>query len=610
MVIAPFASFVLALSSVRTRRSASAMAMFGTVVTLLLTLLVAYGIAKRSTPFLATYKYFAMSVAFNGPQNFQTFLIDLVMQVDRVTVVAILALEVCFIAVIGWHRWMGRSETGAARFHAVLSLLLFASIGILVSTDLTELLAFWLLAGALTYILLTHRWGVDVAAYRARIALALPFLTDLCFLFGLGWFYARYGTVHLVNLLSILHTNPGWTVRSIVLGSALLFVGVAGRLALWPFTSWLTRTAVTAPPAASALTQAAWSITGIVVLYRLTPIFLGSNSRTVQAMVIGCAVAAIAAAVLSLFGNEPRRVITLAGSAATAVGAAVVLNGIYESKVAYVAGVAAVLAMAPARAAAVLAISAIAGAMRTDDLTEMGEAWRRIRASSLALLLSAFVLGLAAAVALGLGFSTRSRIGWALGDALFLLAIGAVRLFAGASFGPLRRRRGFDPERMREPQGATGFPYWLIFAAAVFGAAPLVVRYLDFLDASKHPNPNVEGLLLWGAVAVIAVAVGAVTYWRSKDGVLLLSGFAGDRLARLGAGSYALLDRFLVLPTGELARRLGGWVPETEGVLGRIAAATGQLAVASGRAPAIPIVVAIAIVLAVVFAIAAPGLVR
>ena len=586
------------------------MAMFGTVVTFLLTLLVAWGLTKKSTPFLATYKYFAMSVAFNGPQNFQTFLIDLVMQVDRVAVIAILTLEVCFIAVIGWHQWMGRSETGAARFHAVLSLLLFASIGILVSTDLAELLAFWLLAGALTYILLTHRWGVDVAAYRARIALALPFLTDLCFLIGLGWFYSRYGTVHLVNLLSILHTNPGWTVRSIVLGSALLFVGVAGRLALWPFTSWLTRTAVTAPPAAAAITQAAWSITGIVVLYRLTPIFVGSNSRTVQAMVIGCAVAAIAAGALTLFGNEPRRIITLAGSAATAVGAAVVLNGIYTSKVAFVAGVAAVLAIAPARAAALLAVSAISGAMRTDDLTEMGEAWRRVRASSLALLLSALVLGLAAATALGLGFSTRSRISWALGDALFLLAVGSVRLFAGASFGPLRRRRGFDPERMREPAGATGFPFWLIFAGAVLGAAALVARYLDFLDASKHPNPNVDGLVLWGAIAVVGVVVCSLTYWRGKDGALVLSGIAGEQLARLGAGSYALIDRFLVLPSGEIARRLGGWVPETEGVLGRVAAATGQLAVASGRAPALPILLAIAIVLAVVFALAAPGLVR
>jgi uncharacterized membrane protein len=42
-------SFLLALSSIRTRRSASAMAMFGTVVTLLLTLLVAWGLTKKGS---------------------------------------------------------------------------------------------------------------------------------------------------------------------------------------------------------------------------------------------------------------------------------------------------------------------------------------------------------------------------------------------------------------------------------------------------------------------------------------------------------------------------------------------------------------------------------
>jgi len=65
LLIAPFASFLLALSSVRTRRSASAMAMFGTVVSLLLTLLVAWGLARRSTPYVASYQYINMSVAFS-----------------------------------------------------------------------------------------------------------------------------------------------------------------------------------------------------------------------------------------------------------------------------------------------------------------------------------------------------------------------------------------------------------------------------------------------------------------------------------------------------------------------------------------------------------------
>src|SRR5258708_19662728 len=125
---------------------------------------------------------------------------------------------------------------------------------------------------------------MDEAALRARVALALPFITDLSLLCGVAWLYARYGVNNLTTLLPILHTNPGWTVRSLVVASILLFVGVAGRMALWPLQSWVTRTAVTAPPAASAVTQAVWSVVAIVVLYRLMPIFLASNSQTLKAL--------------------------------------------------------------------------------------------------------------------------------------------------------------------------------------------------------------------------------------------------------------------------------------------------------------------------------------
>jgi NADH:ubiquinone oxidoreductase subunit 5 (subunit L)/multisubunit Na+/H+ antiporter MnhA subunit len=611
LVIVPLAAFLLALSSVRTRRSASATAMLGSVTTLLLTILVAFGLAKRSTAYTADFKWFSMPIAFNGPTNFQTFTMDLVFRVDHLTVVALLVLEVIFIVAIGWHLLMGRTEPGAARFYAVLTLLLFACAGILVSTDLAELFAFWAMAGAITYLLLTHRWGVDEPALRARVALALPFLTDLCLLCGVGWFYARYGVNNLATLVPILHTNPGWTVRSIVVGSALLFVGVAGRLALWPFTTWITRTGVTAPAAAWAVAQAAWSIVAVVVLYRLTPFFVASNAQTMQVMLVVCAASAMITALLSLVGNEPKRVIALAASSATAVGAAIVINSAYHSPAAYgVAGVAAVLAIAPARVAALLAVSAIAGAMRTDDMVEMGEAWKRMPASAAAVLAGALVIGLAATGGLAYGVSTRSRLGLVLGEAVLLLSAGALRVFFAASFGQLRRRRGFDPERMREPQGAQGFPYWLLVAAVALLGASLITPYLDFLDGQKHPVAPLAAIGIWAAAAAVGFAACSFAFWRGKDSVLSVSGRIGRSLARLGNGASVLIERFLVLPSTDIARRFGGWVPGSEGALGRIASATGQLALASSRAPTLPIVLAVAVVLALVFALAAPGIVR
>ncbi len=533
------------------------MAMFGIVVTMLLTLLVAWGLTRRSTPFVATYQYINMSVAFSGPSNFQTFTLQLILHVDHLTVVALLAIEICMMAAIGWHSLMGRTEPGAARFHAVITALLFACSGMLMSWDLAELFGFWAIGGALTYLLLAHRWGLDEAASRARVALALPFLTDLCFLCGIAWLYARYGTQNLSSLVPILHTNPGWT----------------------------------------------W--------FRLMPIVVASNQQTLRALISVTLVAAIAAPLLGMLGNEPRRAVALNGSGAVAVAAAVLMNGFQvQSSTFAIVGVAAVLAIAPARAGGVLALASIASAMRTDDLAEMGEAWRRLRASAGALLVTAAVMAVADCGALAFGVKSRSFLGFALGEAVLLVAVGGLRIYLAASFGPLRRRRAFEPERVRQVEGALGWPYLLAIAGAGFLVASLFAGWLNFLDGQKHPAASVGAILVWAGVAIVGFAIAAVSYVRGKDGALAASAAGGAWVHRSLMVAFAGIDRFLIRPTTDIARRLEDWVPAGDSALGRFTSTSGQLALAAGRVPALPIVIVLAVALAIVFAIVAPGVAR
>lgn len=586
--------------------------MLGTFVTLALTLLVAWGLTRKSTSYVATYQYMTISVAFAGPTNFQSFAIDIVMHVDHLVVAALVAIELCVLGAVGWHQVMGRSEPGAARFHAVITALLFASVGVLVSYDLAELFGFWAIGGALTFLLLAHRWGLDEPASRARVALALPFLTDLCLLCGIAWLYARYGAQNLNTLLPILHTNPGWTVRSLVVASVLLMLGIAGRLALWPFTFWITQTAVTAPPAASAIAQAVWSVLGIAVLYRVMPIIVASNQQTVQAILIAIAVAAIAASLISVLGNEPRRSIALAGSTAVAIAAAVVVSGFrVQSSTFAVAGFAAVLAIAPARTAASLAVSSIASAMRTDDLAEMGDAWNRMRGSATGMAAATTVMALSATGALVYGVTSRSRLGIALGEAVVLMSVAALRIFFATSLGPLRRRRAFDPDRVREvPQPAVTWPYWLTLAGAVFLVASLITGWLTFLDGAKHPSSPPLAFAIWVIAALVGIAACAFAFATNKDAALTASARAGDWLRRGSTGGYGVVDRFLVAPTTDIARRVGDWIPAGDSALGRFAAATGGLAVSAMRLPALPVLIVVAVVLALVVALVGPGVIR
>ena len=613
--MAPFAAFLIALTSVRTRRSSANLAMFGAVVTLLASLLVGWGLAKRNTPFLATYSYINLPVAFTGPTNFQGFGIDIVLRVDHVGIAALIVVELCVIGVLGWHQVMGRSEPGAARFNALMSVLLFGATGVLVSWDLAELLAFWGLAGAATYLLLAHRWGMDEAALRARVALALPFVTDLSLLCGVAWLYARYGLNNLTALLPILHTNPGWTVRSLVVASILLFVGVAGRLALWPLHSWATRTAVTAPPAASAVAQAVWSVLAIVVLYRLMPIVVASNTQTVKGLVYACGAAAIVAPLLALVGNEPRRSIALLGSGATAIGAAVVIHGFQlqgATSTFAIAGVACVFAVAPARAGGMLAMSAIAGAMRTDDLAEMGDAWTRMRVSALAVLVAGIVLGLGAVGALAFAVSSRSNLGIAIGEAVLLIAVGWSRLFLAVALGPLRRRRAFEPDRVREaPSPSLAWPYWMALGGALLLIASLIHGWLDFLDGNQHPTPSAAAYALWVVVVLIGFALPVLAYLRDKDGALLVSAWSGMWLRRLTYATSSNFERFIVAPVTEIAVRVGDrWIPVGDAGVGGALETTGRVVVSGARLPVLPLVILVAVILAVVIGLFAPGVFR
>ncbi len=612
MVLVPLVAFVLAATSVRTRRSAANMAMLGAVVTFALSLLVAWGLTRRSTPFQTTYPYLNVPVAFTGPVNFQGFGIDIILRVDRLTSVALLVLEICVIGGIAWHRVMGRSEPGGARFYALVSVLLFGAVATLVSYDLAELFAFWGLAGGATYLLLAHRWGSMESSRSARIALVLPFAFDLSLLSGVAVLYSHYGVNNISNLVPVLHSTLGVGVKSMVAAAILLFVGVTGRLALWPLSLWLTRTATTAPPVASALAQSVWSVVAIVILYRLMPIIAAPNVATLRDLVYASGVAAIVAPLLALFGNEPRRVIVLAGSGVAAVGVALVVHAYEASSTNFaVVGVACVLAAAPARAAATLAVSAIAAAMRTDDLAEMGDGWRRMPTTTAALFLSGLVIALSAAGAVALAVSSRSRFGLALGEAVLLVSIAAIRVPFTIAIGPLRRRRTFEPDRVREALGTSlTWPYWLTLAGAALTIASLFPGWIGFLDGQKHNAAPGPGLVLWAAVAVIGVVVVAIAYGADKDGAHRASAFMGRGLDRLLDGAAAAYSRFLSEPVGVITLVVSDWIPQGDGDLARAAAASGRFALAAARTPAVPVLVVLAAGLAIAVALLSPGLFR
>jgi hypothetical protein len=133
---------------------------------------------------------------------------------------------------------------------------------------------------------------------------------------------------------------------------------------------------------------------------------------------------------------------------------------------------------------------------------------------------------------------------------------------------------------------------------------------MGYLDGQKHPAAAVAAVVLWAGVAAIGVAATAIAFVADKDGALRLSGALEMWLDRLLAGGIVVVSRFIFEPVGAITERLDDWVPAADGGLARAAAASGRIAIAAARVPAVPLVVLIAVLLALAVGLAAPGVFR
>jgi hypothetical protein len=111
-------------------------------------------------------------------------------------------------------------------------------------------------------------------------------------------------------------------------------------------------------------------------------------------------------------------------------------------------------------------------------------------------------------------------------------------------------------------------------------------------------------------VAALGGAATAIAFVADKDGALRLSAVLGQGLDRLLAGGSVVLARFIFEPVGTITERLDDWIPSGDGGLARAAAASGRIAIAAARVPAVPLVVLLAALLALAVGLAAPGVFR
>ncbi len=173
-----------------------------------------------------------------------------------------------------------KGDRGFTRFYAFLSLFTFSMLGLVLSSNLFQVYVFWELVGVSSYSLIGFYYEKPSAVLAAKKAFIVTRFADLGFLIGLlilSYYAKTFDFANLTNL-SFIHQLNGQTTTFIGLSVItwaliLIFVGGAGKSAMFPLHIWLPD-AMEGPTPVSALIHAATMVVaGVFLVARLFPLY-------------------------------------------------------------------------------------------------------------------------------------------------------------------------------------------------------------------------------------------------------------------------------------------------------------------------------------------------
>lgn len=167
-------------------------------------------------------------------------------------------------------------DQGYVRFYLYLSLFTASMLGLVLSSNLIQVYAFWELVGMCSYLLVGFWFTRPSAAAACQKAFVTNRVGDFGLLLGILGFYWITGSFEFETISSrfseLLNTNSVNVTFAIVC-SLLLFLGPIAKSAQFPLHVWLPD-AMEGPTPISALIHAATMVAaGIFLVARLLPLF-------------------------------------------------------------------------------------------------------------------------------------------------------------------------------------------------------------------------------------------------------------------------------------------------------------------------------------------------
>ena len=245
----------------------------------------------------------------------QTLHIDMGILLDPISVMMLVVISTVSLMVHIYSFGYMKGERGFQRYYAFLSLFTMSMLGLVVATNIFQMFIFFEMVGVSSYLLIGFYYEKAAAVAASKKAFIVTRFADLGFLIGIMLLAYYCDTFDFKSLMSnptgILTSSAGVTFMGCSAASwalALIFIGGAGKSAMFPLHIWLPD-AMEGPTPVSALIHAATMVVaGVFLVARMFPMYLGTP-EVLDLITVTGAVTALYAAVVACAQTDIKRVL-------------------------------------------------------------------------------------------------------------------------------------------------------------------------------------------------------------------------------------------------------------------------------------------------------------
>lgn len=296
-------------------------------------------------------------------------------------------------------------EEGFQRYYAVLSLFSFAMLGLVVATNIFQMYIFWELVGVSSFLLISFYFKKPSAVRAAKKAFIVTRFADMFFLIGiliLSFYTQTFDFGPLTEVtnghVEIVHSTMGGITLGgfslISIAVFLIFLGGAGKSAMFPFHIWLPD-AMEGPTPASALIHAATMVVaGVYLVARLFPIYSFEAPHVLEVIAYIGAFTSIFAAIIACAQTDIKRV--LAFSTISQIAYMMVALGVSgyggENGLGYTASMWHLFTHAMFKALLFMGAGAIIHAVHSNEMDAMGNLRKKLPITHITFLIACLAI--------------------------------------------------------------------------------------------------------------------------------------------------------------------------------------------------------------------------